>query len=56
MAMNNTTKTSEGCCGCGGCKAYSPELQRATDESCASDQKVSAEFKRPDDTEGGTCD
>lgn len=37
----------------GGGDADNPELSTL---ASAPEQEVSAEFKRPDDTEGGTCD
>jgi hypothetical protein len=44
----STQETQKTCQSCGNCAAKS---QPATKES-----EVSTEFKRPDDTEGGTCD
>lgn len=43
-----TQESQKTCHNCGNCAA---ENKPAAQES-----EVSAEFKRPDDTEGGTCD
>ena len=43
-----TQESQKTCHSCGNCAAKS--------KPAAQESEVSAEFKRPDDTEGGTCD